>query len=477
MTEIAIYSNFEKPENIVSILEKFYDKRRLTIANGNIEISRSDKSQWRAAPLKRHHQISLQDKDWHKIANIMMNVTNKEFLKIEEKIAQAAIRENHNHKIFGGLGILTELKIAMLHTVANVHLRKDELANKLLPLLEDNFHFRYVCPISLDVEGFGSLNALQRIHLLSGHHTLAEIEALFTDQEVGAGVNIRGGFSILNFPDVYVQSLNTFVTSSLKMGSVAYHFYQDSPVLFDFAMRSSLSQQFQGLISPMTDHAQPLPFLINGNTVDPWDMLTFGINCVNSLISYSHDCFNFLNQDRKVMSSEQFQFSSAIHLIYADILALNAHQDEYTKMKMALSALSKLANLIRWRIGKYTEAAWKDLLGSERVLSVVLKIFSDIGNEKIRQLWAAMASKVYSDLAQKNTSAFPGLSEEERFVKLRKMRNCFEHGAFLNNNQFEEIFYQTRGVLPSEIINLPIIILAALSVSPTRFFALAKANI
>ncbi len=221
----------------------------------------------------------------------------------------------------------------------------------------------------------------------------------------------------------------------------------------------------------MTDDIKPLPFLLN--EVDPWQMLSFAIKCVNSLFAYAFDCFNFLSKDNEVLSSEQFQFSSAIHLLYADVLALNAHQDEYTKMKMALSAISKIANIIHWRIGEFTETVWKDLLSTNHFLEVVLAIFEDIENEKVREQWYTIAQKVYKGLTKKLEEAFPESSIDEQVIKLRQMRNCFEHGAFLRDNQFEEIFYQTQGVLPSEIVNLPIVLLVALSSNPAKFFQLA----
>ncbi len=112
----------------------------------------------------------------------------------------------------------SELKIACIQSVANVHIRQEEFENNLLPLLSENFHFSKICPVSLNVEDFGSLNALQRVHLLSSKHSLDEIERLFKN-EVTAGVNIRAGFSLLSFLDVYLQSVNVFFTSSVKIGS------------------------------------------------------------------------------------------------------------------------------------------------------------------------------------------------------------------------------------------------------------------
>lgn len=471
MENVAIYRGFEKPQNLMPLLEKFYSPRSISLSDGNIIIKKQ--GEFNFQPLIRHYEIDLANRDWRAVAGCMMSVCNPEYLKVEEEIAQAQIKGRGNEEVYGGLGLLTDFKVAHIRAVANVHIRQDEFEKRLLPLLDSHFHFSKLCPVSLDVQGFGSLNAIQRIHILSHKHSLYEIEELMK-REVSSGVNIRAGSGLLNFPDVYLQSINVFITSSIKIGFASYHFYREKPIPFDFVMRASLSSQFQGLVSPMTESIYPIPFLLSDGDMDVWQMLAFAIKCVNSIFSYAFDCFNFLSDAYEVNSSEQFQFSSAIYLLYADILSLNSHQDEYTKMKMALSALSKIANIIFWREKRFTEPAWFDSLFSDGFSKIVSEVFDTIENDKVRNQWVSISSKVYFDLSEKMEKIFPNIPLNDRMAKIRNMRNCFEHGAFLRGGQFEDIFYQTQGILPSEVVNLPIVLLVAMSHNPKKFFQLVS---
>jgi hypothetical protein len=175
--------------------------------------------------------------------------------------------------------------------------------------------------------------------------------------------------------------------------------------------------------------------------------------------------------------SKQIQAFGALDLLFADITGLNYSTAGFHRISCAMSALDKLANLLK-RVGVVSgdeTAIFKSLFSTDQcqrsceiVRERVGAVNSYVSDELVRMLrdvYEAVHNHYREDMGDT-------ASEAEILERIRQQRNL-RHGTFLMGDQFRRLFGQTRGTVAEEVMMVAFLLTLTLALDPRRFLRLA----
>jgi hypothetical protein len=207
-----------------------------------------------------------------------------------------------------------------------------------------------------------------------------------------------------------------------------------------------------------------------------WGMIKTAVKGVNQLMKFLNDWRNFVDDDGSVNFLRQLKAYGAIHMLFADLQAINLTLDDHIRISLAFSLIDKLANLrlnlgnVRGREstiamhmaaesqGRELEAIFNRMIGTTR--SPLCQSLVPL----IRQCYSALHDHLREECP-------PGQNDEDkRLNRLRSSRNL-SHGTFLNNEAFESLFLQSRGTVPKELLAVAFFLTWGLILDPRGFLS------
>lgn len=418
------------------------------------------------------------ESDNEEISKQLISLINKETIKYLDQQ-----RPSRMPTIFKGLGIHTDLKKYLLSFLLVPASRQEILSKHIIPLLKLELSVTRVTPISLDVEKQAKIFSLLKI--LNVRETLGDdlsegaLRHYVEKKDVFSGIEMKAGFPILSFLDVYLQIRNVFVTFPINEMGVCWHFY-DMPKSFPHEMMMGFSDNFKSDVNPLikTGSVLVIPAKNRSETFSR-DMLKFSVRCLNNMFEFANDVFNFLDKDGSVNYMRQMQYGGTLHLLYADLIALNATALTHIQMNMALGALSKISNLCYSRPEeKFSDEDYRDFFFSDEMNIFLITSFTECRfiTAEIRDFYKGIIQGCYDGLHAELSEIFQDDNKKKRIFLFRAFRNFYAHGTHLESADFGGIFGHSRGEIPSETTLFPFIILVGMSLHPERFFDFVEAE-
>lgn len=468
----AIFPHFTKDFNpLESFRNIFGDK--VKIYGNSISLKRHIYQ-----PLKIHSEVKISSDNYSEVAKVLLESISP--------TALSAINENTEDllqkppKIFDKLGIHSKYKKAIAEFYMNPKSREQILSKEILPLLTEYANIKFVTPVSVDITYQQSIFSLLKMHTLIGVHGKEKLKELVFEKEVFSGIEMRGAIPVLTFVDAYLHNSQISTTLPINTLGTSWHFYADGPLLMSHELSSSFLSNFQSELKPLIGERKFLP-LEAKNQDYIWRMLRFAVGGVNEILGYANDFFNFLLPNGEVDSLKQIQFFGALHLIFADINAMNLTTDEYIRTSLSFNFIYKLANLCRSRSEiKGSDNDFVEALLSTKFKDEIINLLDNriSSTPDVHAALKAIVTAIYDDFHSELAKIFPNTQvERERLWKFRSFRNYYSHGTFLNTDRFEEIFPHSPGAIPYEILYFPAILLIALSCNAEVFFSRVNANV
>jgi hypothetical protein len=275
----------------------------------------------------------------------------------------------------------------------------------------------------------------------------------------------------------YVLGLLSFIplASTLpvdRMGSQLHFFGPRGPWLFPFEATRGIFEISSSHGLPMSEIGRP-PF-INLSAEENRQYFFLAVDAVNSLLRFLNDPRNFVYQTGEVDLLRFLKTHSAVHLMFADLLAINHTTSINLHARAAFSFMDKLSNL------KVTSPTSSDAEIFNRLFSahagqVVAKILSDHGSKRHVSLGKALkecAEAIFGGIQSHLSAALPSAhSEQDRLDRIRLFRNTV-HGTFLKAGKFEKAFASSSATIPPQIVHVPLLYAWALSLDPHQVLAL-----
>jgi hypothetical protein len=250
-------------------------------------------------------------------------------------------------------------------------------------------------------------------------------------------------------------------------------------------MRHSLQNMFQADQSPMLE-ARDLNYSLSGlaelNSDYSWRYLRFSVDCINNLMSYANNPFNFLNDENEHLADKQMQFFTALYLLYADIASINHTTNKHIQYHLAFGAIEKIANLVLGHINKITPEGSKSPLKERHIAHIIFMSetgleIQDIIKGSIEETKQNVCTNLvmlteflYQTFHEKINKMY-GEEETKNIGSFYEFRKFYAHGSFLSQDLFKKTFLKTTAQIPTEVIFIPYALMMALSANPERFFA------
>jgi hypothetical protein len=423
--------------------------------------------------LTLHRQIPLREGKETEIANEL-------FAQISDEVreAQVPVPPGGRVNVPGDFGLLTEVAAATVQLATEPYRGPSKsLAGSIIPVLRDKLGARFVTGVSVNAGHLQSHISFAKIGLLAGRFTVADAQRLLREQKAMAGALPSALDSI-----AYVDSLMRFTPLALTLpvhkGNCAWHFQAEAMWQFHHEVVNGFLEEFTMGLSPLADQSNILGLSGLGNMGEAniWRYLRLVVGGVNRLLSYVVDPRNFaIPGSGEVDFLRQVQAHSALHLLFADLAAINFSMAAHSRASFAMSALDKLANL-RTQLGGIGGNEGSAFQG---LCSVAQR------NELKRSLIDWCQAPGYADLGRAlegtvercfdsvhsylDEQAGGGRgSEAGRLARLWSQRNV-RHGAFLQRGQFEQLFLESHGTVPSALSSIPFLLVLGLVADPSSF--------
>jgi len=426
-----------------------------------------------ADPLTIHHQIEIREDNFAEVADSMIEAVPAEF----DRHAQIFANELPSNIVLpGGLGAQSEFHaIASEIAVASREQATHCIATRLLPFMQRTFPIKYVVPVSVQAANTQQYLSFSKVATLAGHVGTDDLDTLLRRAKVFSGIELSS-LDILNFIEPVTRLAPVAFTFPVNRYGCTWHFHGEVPLAMNYQCCRSFFEEFLRPISPRTSGptAFALSRLEGMDETNTWRVLATAVEGINRLMKYLHDPRNFLKDDGTVDFLWQLQGYGAIHMLFADIQAVNRTLDDHTRLSFAFSAVDKLANLRKHLGGAGgNEAVIASQFASLDQGKELRSVFGDVIGNRRPELAGSLTPLVRSCYFRLHLhlgrECGPGESEEmARLERLRFSRNL-SHGTFLNNEAFQTLFMKRSGTVPKEILTLAYLLTWGLILDPQRF--------
>jgi hypothetical protein len=376
-----------------------------------------------------------------------------------------------------GYGVLSKIaRNATLVAIAGDEQIKSQLASEMIPLMRDELKARYVTGVTINTRPLQAHISLTKMTLLAGLYEIAQAQQLVIENRALAGA-LPSALDPLSYLDAVTRFSPIAMTLPLRRGNSAWHFQSEKMWVFSHEAVSGVLSQFMVSLNPLAMNSSILGLngLAGMSEKNVWRLLKINVQSLNRLLSYLIDPRHFADASNRVDFLRQAQAHSAVHLLFADISAMNYATAAHHRISFAFSALDKLANL-RVQLGGApgSEAQAFKALCTLSQRDELARLYRSrcgaLGYEELGNALCATALRCFDDLhthlgAQVQSAA---TSEAARLDRLWSQRNV-RHGAFLQRGQFEKLFLESHGKVPDTIGSLPFLLALGLSFDPGEF--------
>jgi hypothetical protein len=423
--------------------------------------------------LTMHPRIELNPDRFPEIADKMISAVPDDF---DEYVNPPPA----NVDILGTLGVLSELNCATTETeLAPPPALKRVLVEKLLPLLTTEFKATNVVPVSLSAGMQQQYFSFAKVSLLTQLFGGGRLEELLHDKNAFSGIEITGALDILGFVDALTRLIPIAFSLPVRRRGCTWHFYGDG----FFPMKSlachGLFQDFLRGINPRSADIVMgnLDGLHSFREENAWRLIRAAVLGINRLMSFLNNPLTFTNHHGKTDFLLQLKSYGAVHMLFADLLAVNYSINPHSQISFSFAFMDKLANL-RKHLGGASGGEGtlaKDLASLRFGKAVRGVIGRELGiiHEDLAKSFLPVVRSCYWHIHRHlgREIGRSGKVEAKRLSRLRSMRNL-NHGAFLQDDKFNEVFFEATGTVPPSLAALPYILALGLVLSPKEFLTL-----
>lgn len=343
------------------------------------------------------------------------------------------------------------------------------LINEILPFMHKTLGARRVAPLKISVQEQYGILALAKIAYIAQEFGF-EKAATLVGKNAMTSV-LPAATEVLS----YVQGLLTFtpLASTLpldRMGSQLHFFSPRGTWLFPFEATRGIFEISSAHSLPMCEIGRP-PFIdLTEHANQQYFLLA--VEAINRLMRFLNDPRNFVDQTGEFDLNRFLKTQSALHLMFADLLAINHTTSIYLHARTALAFMDKLSNLKATlaQPPQNEDEIFRSLF-SVHAGRVVAKVLSHYGNEQHERLGKALkrcAETIFSGIhAHLSAALSRGHSERDRLDLIRIFRNT-THGTFLRASQFEKAFTTSAATIPPQLVHVPLLYAWALALDPQQ---------
>ncbi len=371
-------------------------------------------------------------------------------------------------KVDGNYGIRSKLQ-----EIHNLFFREDRrhlegvLINQILPFMHRAMGAAYVVPLKISFRNqYGFLGFAKISYFVKEFGAETAVTLV---QENAMGSVLPAAPEVLS----YVQGLLTFIplTSTLlldRMGSQLHFFSPRGPWLFPFEATRGIFEISSSHGLPMSEIGRP-PFIdLTGDENQQYFLLA--VDAINSLLRFLNDPRNFADQSGEIDLLRFLKTQSGVHLMFADLLAINHTTSINLHARTAFAFMDKLSNLkAMLPASPQKEDEIFKALFSARAGRVVAKVLSHYGSKRHQKLGKALkqcAENIFEGIHSHLSAALPRAhSEQDRLDRIRIFRNT-THGTFLKAGQFEKAFASSSATIPPQLVHVPLLYAWALCLDP-----------
>lgn len=413
-------------------------------------------------PLKEGTEAAVAKKLYSQLSEIM-------------KQHQPPPPDKGNINVPGGFGILTEIDAAsvLLTVQPNIHVEKT-LAQHVIPLMLKELKAEFVTGVTVDVHKLQTYLSVEKIALLTSLYGVDTAKTLVQEKDALNGV-LPFATDALGYVDALTRFSPMSFTLPFHRANCSWHFQGKGMWGFPGAASNAFSSRFILAPDPLAEQQSMLGLhgLKGMSETNIWRYLRVLVNGINNLLSYLIDIRNFADSSGKVDFLRQIQSHSAVHLLFADIAAMNFSTEAHQRITFAFSALDKLANL-RVSLGDNspTEASAMRALCSASQCQELLKVyapqFQQFNAEDALKSFTDVTTHCYSEL-HSHLEKQGATNESARLERIGYYRDIRQHGTFLRKEKFEKLFLESGGTVPDTIASLPFLLTLGLISNPERF--------
>jgi len=403
-----------------------------------------------------HYQLPLEDNN--------LEVARKLYKQISDEVKNIKPKIDRNFIVQDGYGNLSiKEMLAIKLAVSDDDNAIEVLEKEVIPFMKDTFGANFVTGVSVDMGSLQSHQSFSKLGLIMGKYGTEKTEELVFKGKA---------LSILSYFDGLMQISPIAFTLPFHRDNCAWHFQSEGMWLFKHELTNAFSAKFLWPVNPLSDLSEIIGLdKLGMDENNIWKYMRTICNGINRLISYLIDIRNFV-EDGKVNFLKQVQAHSAIHLLFADIIAINFSSEAHHKISFCFSALDKFANL-RVQLGNSggSEPDMFKALCSESQYQQLLGLYDleaqTFGYQNLFDNFKNVANDCYLEIKNHfNTQG--AFNESESLGRLYSQRNI-RHGAFLRFNQFENLFLESSGTVPDGISVLPYLLMLGLLINPKKF--------
>lgn len=444
------------------------------VVNGRWSIARSDPMFTSKITniVQTHEKIDLSQSDAFYIRHVLFNDLKGDF---EDPALLKNVSEQI--KIAGGLGILSEVD-RHLHEILfrPWHSMIDYFISELVPFMNEKFQLNNVVPLSLRCSQQQKYFSLAKFAMVAQRQGLDQIDIAVFEKKVLHGIEMAGALKILSFVDALTRLIPFYLSLPIHRLGCVWHFYGPNIGLFPRILYTKgLFQEFYEAINPRSEGTnlsgcRAFKSVCEGQV---GSHINFAASGVNRLMNYLNDFRNFVNERSEVDWLKQIQAFGAVHMLFADLLAINETMEPHTQFVLAFGAIDKIANLKKY-IGhdpKSEEDIFESLISLKKG-KYLISLIRDKQNANVSDFYKRLVTESYCGLHRELCRHLPFnlRNQRNRHARVRAFRNL-HHGAFLRRGQFEDLFLQGRGVIPETLRVIPLILVMALVANPGDFLS------
>ncbi len=381
-------------------------------------------------------------------------------------------------QIPGDFGLLTDIADATVKLALEPYSGPSKvLPEAIIPIMRDRLQAKFVTTIAVDAGLLESYISFAKIGLLAHQFSVPDTQRLLRSHQPMRSV-LPSAFDCIAYVDALTRFTPLALTLPIHKGNCAWHFQGEAMWQFHHEVVNGFTQEFMMSLDPLADRSNILGLSGLGkmDEANIWRFVRFVVMGLNRLLSFIVDPRNFVGgSTNEVDFLRQVQAHSAIHLLFADLAAVNFSMAAHARISFAMSALDKLANL-RVQLGGIggnegtafqglCSVAQRDELCRLITSACQTLGYADLSNaipDTVRKCFDA----VHSFLDQQ--AGIGQGSETRRLARLWSQRNV-RHGAFLQRGQFEQLFMETHGTVPSTLSSIPFLLTLGLLSDPRRF--------
>jgi len=377
-------------------------------------------------------------------------------------------------RVFGGFGLCTDFQKIRLDLYLT---RPDGIRNQLitqtLPFMKDTLGANKVRALYADVIGHQKLLTLAKFIALFMSHDMSEVSSLTQEHEVMRD-SLPNGIDIIEYFDsmLWIPPMSVSLPQQ-RFGSGLY-FFKEHPWAFPFEGQAGISEMAFNVLSPLNDGSNET--LIAHDFFSPYickkyfEMLAHGLN---RLTAYIYDPRIYIDENKVPDYHRMLQVICSTRLLFSDLMAINSTLLKYQRLRLSFAFIDKFSNMLpNINDTKDFKGCFSNKFKDELISIVrfnVSRSHSDQLANKMINLIRTTYDNLHSKIMSMAIDAEHLSSEDDRLTFIRTLRNS-QHGMILHHDQFNDVFFSTKGGIPSEIIMIPLLISWGMILAPDRIF-------